>query len=292
MPANLASVFSHQSMLEKDLHTNLISPNEINYSEGNSDEETEPESGAKSPDLKKRIVVVKTGGPDEEDEEETPQSYVRNFGKQQQNQLGASQPNSILKTSRYFNYRSSLTNSVRGSLMECTVPEDGLAYDMNNLDSASINFRGSKRAHGPRGNAAGRGHGSAANGNYGNFYGSSGRSRQDTAASDGLFSLTFNPALMSTRRFVSTIDANGLLSMPVNLEAVEHNLRNSLIKRNADHYRRSSRKCPSSANATSLFPQYVSHVLGLNLFFNPLLILLNISFFFNIIGKSISTNLH
>lgn len=295
MPANLANVFMplQQSSLDTDLQTNLISPNEINYSEGNSDEE-DPDN-QKSPDLKKRIVVVKTtgGGGDEDDEEETPQSYVRNFGKQQQQQSSSSQPNSILKTSRYFNYRSSLTNSVRGSLLEYTVPEDGLVpndtYDMNNLDSASINFKG-RRAHGHRSGRLGRA-GYATNGNYG----PNGRSRKDTGngASDELFSLTFNPALMNTRRFVSTIDANGLLNVPVNLEAVEHNLRNSLIKKNSEHYRRSSRKSPAGnaePASSALFPAYVSHVLGLNLFFNPLLVLLNVSFFFNIIGKPFHTN--
>lgn len=283
MPANLASVFLPMSNLDSDLQTNLISPNEINYSEGNSDEEDADQS-TKSPDLnakkRDRIVVVKTTPTnDPDDEEETPQSYVRNFGKQP----AASQPNSILKTSRYFSYRSSLTNSVRGSLMEYTVPEDGLVandtFDMNNLDSASINFKGRGSGH--------RGHGQRRLYQRGQSDRAYAKQEGDT---DGLFSLTFNPALMNTRRFVSTIEAQGLLSAPVNLEAVEHNLRNSLIKKNSDNYRRSNRAKSVAATAaseprtSSLFVQYVSHVLGLNLFFNPLLILLNISFFFNIIG--------
>ena len=153
MPANLASVFLPMNNLETDLQTNLISPNEINYSEGNSDEE-DPES-QKGPELKRsRIVVVKHASAADEEDEESPQSYVKNFGKAV---AATAQPNSILKASRYFSYRSSLTNSVRGSLMECTVPEDGVTNDLdtNHLDSASVNFSKPRRNRAASGNRQG-----------------------------------------------------------------------------------------------------------------------------------------
>lgn len=274
MPANLASVFTPINNLENDLHTNLISPNEINYSETNSDEE---DVDQKSPNTKKKTEkkLEKNQENDEEDEE-TPQNYLKNYTKS-----SGTTPNSILKTSRYFSYRSSLTNSVRGSLLEYTVPEDGVhnEFDTNNLDSASINFnkprylRYSNNLRARSGNRLNQ---------KSNSQNTTLRSNRNIN-SDGLFSLTFNSLLMNTRRFVSTIDASGFFNFPVNLESVEHNLRNSLIKKNSDYYRRNNRSS-SNKNNTTLFLQYLKYLVNFDLFFNSLLFLLNLSFFFNIIG--------
>ena len=104
MPANLASVFTPINNLENDLHTNLISPNEINYSETNSDEEEADQKSTEVIKKKSNKILVKSQDNDDE-EEETPQSYVRNYTK-----TSGTTPNSILKTSRYISYRSSLTN--------------------------------------------------------------------------------------------------------------------------------------------------------------------------------------
>lgn len=101
MPANLASVFTPITNLEKDLQTNLIALTEIDYSENNSDDE---ENDQRSPETrkKKKFTLEKC---EDEDDEESPANYVKNFGK-----TSGATPNSILKTSRYFSYRSSLTN--------------------------------------------------------------------------------------------------------------------------------------------------------------------------------------
>ena len=107
---------------------------------------------------------------------------------------------------------------------------------------------------------------------------------------DGLFSLAFNPALMNTRRFVSTIEANGLLNVAVNLESVEHNLRNSLIKSTSDRYRRNNKVTKAAEDQVKqcqlcpLFVPYLAYVLSPSSLFNPLLLLLNMSFFFSAIG--------
>ena len=107
MPPNLASVFmpltstERSNQLETDLHTNLISPNEINFSENNSDEE---DNNQKSPEARKKTSRESTVNNDDE-EDETPMNYMKNF-----NKTSSTTPNSILKTSRYFSYRNSLTN--------------------------------------------------------------------------------------------------------------------------------------------------------------------------------------
>lgn len=107
MPPNLASVFmpltsaERTNQLETDLHTNLISPNEINFSENNSDEE---ENDQKSPETIKKTQKDSNENNDDE-EDETPMNYMKNF-----NKTSNTTPNSILKTSRYFSYRNSLTN--------------------------------------------------------------------------------------------------------------------------------------------------------------------------------------
>lgn len=117
--------------------------------------------------------------------------------------------------------------------MEYTVPEDSIhnEYENSKLDSASVNFY----------NRSARNLNSSGQNKQLNRLNQ--RSNNTTLKSmraqqgDGLFSLTFNSLLMNTRRFVSTVDAASFLNFPLNLESVEHNLRNSIIKKNSDFYR-------------------------------------------------------
>lgn len=276
MPANLASVFTPVNNLENDLHTNLISPNEINYSETNSDEEENDQRTDVRTKSQKKLE-------NDDDDDDTPQNYVKNY-----NKSNGATPSSILKNSRYFSYRSSLTNSVRGSLMEYTVPEDGVHnefdLDNNNLDSASINFNKPRYSR-------------YLNKNSNRYNNQSNQKISQNATlksyknanSDGLFSLTFNSLLMNTRRFVSTIDSSGMFNFPINLESVEHNLRNALIKKNSDYYRRNNKPFYNKSGDEcksfhTLLAQYLKYLFSLNLFFNQLLFFINVSFFFNIIG--------
>ncbi len=277
MPANLASVFTPLTNLEKDLQTNLISSNEINFSENNSDEEdVEP----RSPITKKRrqqkqyqksstCSDYKNNNNEDDDEEETPSSYIRNFG----NNSGVV-PNSILKTSRYLGYRSSLSNSVRGSLMECTVPENDIHNEQdNNLDSASVNFGKPLQKIARKVNEKRE-----------NDQTQIERFNDKIQPGVGLFSLTFNHQLMNARRFVSTIDASGFINHPVNLETPEYNLRNSLIKKNSESYRRNqkSENTQNTGNSSyALFIQYMRSIICADLLLNPLLSVLNLSFLFS-----------
>ena len=117
--------------------------------------------------------------------------------------------------------------------MEYTVPEDSIhnEYDSNKLDSASINFY--NRSNRYLNNSSRNKQLNRQNQRSNNTTLKSIRAQQG----DGLFSLTFNSLLMNTRRFVSTFDAANFLNFPLNLESVEHNLRNSIIKKNSDFYR-------------------------------------------------------
>jgi len=279
MPANLASVFTPLTNLEKDLQTNLISPNEINFSENNSDED---ESYHRSPAARKKThrqhqkstsSSEHNNNNEDDEEEETPTSYVKNFSK---NNSGVT-PNSILKTSRYLGYRSSLSNSVRGSLMEYTVPENDVHNELdNNLDSASVNFS-KPHQHYTRRTKERQQRGQNL----------SQKTNTRNQSGEGLFSLGFNSQVMNARRFVSTVDASGFINHPVNLEGIEYNLRNSLIKKNSDYYRRNqkSETMPNSEKSSfTLIRQYLGYVFSLDLLLNALLLVVNLSFLVSAAG--------
>lgn len=167
--------------------------------------------------------------------------------------------------------------------MEYTVPEDGIHNEFDNtLDSASVNFTKSRYNRYP------------SNQRYKNAYRPSQRTQNSTLRSgrrlsddnDGLFSLAFNPQLINTRRFVSTVDAAGLINFPLNLESIEYNLRNSLIKKNSDYYRRNNKSSGNEEKSSHvLFVQYLGYLFNFKVFFNPLLFFINLSFFFNIAGR-------
>ena len=265
MPTNLANVFMNEQPLSE---YNLISENELDYQETDSDEE---ESNRKNVD-----------------EEETPASYVKNYTKQGAGGSGGG--GQIIKTSRYLSYRNSLSNSVRGSLMECSVPEDGVPSEFeNNSDSFLKPKRGTARSLNNQRNSPANNKSKQSSGKL-----KSNKSNQNSGggSNKGMFSLVFNSSTMNGRRFISTIEAASLLSAPINLETVEYNLRNPLIKRGAEDLKKNKRSFRKASHGQSfkytcsLFGQYLAYIFSMKAAFNPLLLFLNLSFFFNIIGKS------
>ncbi|RNA15732.1 Monocarboxylate transporter 7, partial [Brachionus plicatilis] len=187
------------------------------------------------------------------------------------------------KNPRYMSYRNSLTNSVRGSLMECSVPEEECNEEEVNsgCDGAcSVDEEeqcGAKRVQ-------------RLSKRRSNFS----RPRPVLVAyklSEALKNLPENnvgysvPTLVNLRRFISTIETASFLNLPLNLEPVEYNLRNSLIKKSTDKYRK--RKFNSFGivyDTATLFLDYLIYVLSVRLLFNRILFILNFSFFLSSTG--------
>ncbi len=233
---------------------------------------------------------------------------------------------------RYLNYRSSLTNSVRGSLLECSVPEnDEEAYSNNeNLsitESASRRVsnnyqnqqqrlkkylnthRSNKNSYGGPGrrpfmpptnstasnpnnvcvgNNLRHGTDTVANriGNVHAMYNANNAGSQADGAGYAV------PSIYHIRRFMSTIDAASFLNAPLNLESVEFNLRNSLVKKCSDTYRKNhhhnhhghrSQRHRASKTST-LFLDYLTYLTSYRLLFNGMLLVLAVSFFLSMCG--------
>lgn len=218
--------------------------------------------------------------------------------------------------SRYLSYRNSLANSVRGSLMECSVPEDrenedelhsgvdGSSHDedeiLNNSSAAETSIRNKQmnnsgkrrrvksqlgnRGHlGPNGTSPYtnlRNHNNRINNTLNSgVNGAPGHNENDSGYA--------MPTLTNIRRFLSIMDSSSFYNAPMNLESVEFNLRNSLIKKCSDSYRKNHKysKKGHDHDRLSLFLSYLSYLTSFKLFKNALLVVLNLSFFFNIIGK-------
>jgi hypothetical protein len=221
--------------------------------------------------------------------------------------------------SRYLSYRNSLANSVRGSLMECSVPEDrenedelhsgvdGSSHDEddmlnnNNNNSAgetSIRSKQTSNSSGKRRRVNSQlGNRAHVNGTspYANLRSHNGRINNTlNSGVNGAAGHNENdsgyaamPTLTNIRRFLSIMDSSSFYNAPMNLESVEFNLRNSLIKKCSDSYRRNHKysKKGHDHDRLSLFLSYLSYLTSFKLFKNALLVVLNLSFFFNIIGK-------
>lgn len=224
--------------------------------------------------------------------------------------------NTGLKNSRYLSYRNSLTNSVRGSLMECSVPEcreddenteinsggDGnssLNEDDEENQKSNVNRKYSNRQSRRRAQF-----GAQRSASY--YCKSTGfKYNKDTSKQNGLSANNTNnninnnridssntntgvgyalPCLFNLRRFISTIEASSFYNMPINLETVEYNLKNSLIKKCSESYRKQQRLNRSETANSTLFLDYLSYLLSTRLLANKLLLALNLSFLLNIIG--------
>jgi hypothetical protein len=237
---------------------------------------------------------------------------------------------------RYLNYRSSLTNSVRGSLLECSVPEnDEESFgggDDDHMSTVSARQRshsqqqqrlkkymsaqrstnptagGGRKAFMPPANSTAsnpnnlrsvRHHGiggrfggaAAGNGAVGGANGvavSTAGQHVDGAGYAG-------PSIYHIRRFMSTIDAASFFNAPVNLESVEFNLRNSLVKKCSDTYRKNHRHHSAinhhgtrthhkSPKCSTLFLDYLTYLTSYRLLLNGMLLVLALSFFLNMCG--------
>lgn len=188
------------------------------------------------------------------------------------------------KNPRYMNYRNSLTNSVRGSLMECSVPEeecneedvnsgcDGTcSMDEEDQCGKKIQRLSKRRSNFNRPRPV--------------------LAENEFNLNEALKNLPENnvgysvPTLVNLRRFISTIETASFLNLPLNLEPIEYNLRNCLIKKSAEKYRK--RKFNSFGivhDMATMFIDYLIYTFNLRLFFNQMLLILNFSFLLSSTG--------
>ena len=95
---------------------------------------------------------------------------------------------------------------------------------------------------------------------------------------------------LNLRRFISIADGASFYNAPFNLEPIEFNLRNSLIKKCSDSYRRHQSFRNKSHHhhhekwCPTLFFNYLSYLTSFKLLANYLLLMLNVSFLFVIVG--------
>ena len=227
--------------------------------------------------------------------------------------------------SRYINYRTSLTSSVRGSLLEYSVPEehdrieDALSLNNNNNEAAAAAPGGGgddttstaaikrlqQQKHQQRlrrkqmalaaataaasGTAVPTNATTTSNNKTPATVCSPNRSRRQTGTTTTTSASShhhhvvrplstvvtngnkqqqqatannsdkekanvgFNaPTLANLRRFISIMEAHGFFNVPLNLESVDFNLRNSLVKKCSDNYRRTHRRLSPFANAAAI----------------------------------------
>ena len=107
-------------------------------------------------------------------------------------------------------------------------------------------------------------------------------------ASSGYNKHRKNASLINMKRFISNVDGASFYNAPFNLEPIEFNLRNSLIKKCSDVYRKQQSKLkPSEKRCTSSFFNYLTYLTSVKLFKNSILLMLNVSFLFVIIGMCV-----
>ena len=220
---------------------------------------------------------------------------------------------------RYLHYRNSLANSVRGSLLECSVPENDEEENedesLNEEDAATsrrvsnssssnnntnqqrlkkyLNSQRTQRQQSSRRFVQPPANSAASNPNEVRM---KVRSLKAAAASgnNGFSQKTENnqdtagyaiPSLLTVRRFMSTMDAGGFLNAPLNLEPVEYNLRYSLVKKCSDIYRKKHHggKHTSTSNGM-LFLDYLAYLTNYRLLINGLFLFLSLSFGLNMCG--------
>ena len=200
---------------------------------------------------------------------------------------------------RYLSYRNSLTNSVRGSLMECSVPEDKEDEDQNmssqNDDDELVNRNGKRTSNSRPRRKYQQGSYQAKRNNVnkknGKMNGNSINNRNNKINPDDVGYVM--PSLLNIRRYISMIDGFSFFNVPFNLESVEFNLRNSLIKKCSDRYRKSHNQAninyskKSKLNFLYLFSDYLSYLTSIQLLKNKILLMLNLSFLFSMIGMCV-----
>ena len=153
-------------------------------------------------------------------------------------QSSSASNNNAYKFSRYLSYRNSLTNSVRGSLMECSVPEDreegtdGFSGMEDGGDDENRKY-GQQR---PRVRQKGRfftvkaGGGGAGGMGPQNSTASNPNEIKLNRPSNNRRILAQMPQLQNIRRIISTVDAASFYNIPLKLETIDYNLKNCLIK--------------------------------------------------------------
>jgi MFS family permease len=200
---------------------------------------------------------------------------------------------------RYLSYRNSLTNSVRGSLIECSVPEDK-EEDQNmssqndddelfNRTSSSgkrPNYRNKRKYQ--QGTYQAKRSNVNRNNNRMNGNSTINKNRISKQNPDDVGYVI--PSLLNIRRYISIIDGFSFFNVPFNLESVEFNLRNSLIKKCSDRYRKRHHQANNYSSKKSklsflyLFSDYLSYLTSVQLLKNKILLMLNLSFLFSVIG--------
>ena len=79
------------------------------------------------------------------------------------------------------------------------------------------------------------------------------------------------------KRFISNVDGASFYNAPFNLEPIEFNLRNSLIKKCSDVYRKQQSKLkPNEKRCTSSFFNYLTYLTSVKLLKNSILLMLNV----------------
>ncbi|CAF0838666.1 unnamed protein product [Brachionus calyciflorus] len=230
------------------------------------------------------LMSVFDGPLNDSHHETTPPEHHDSDSDEDANLFNANIPKINPKNARYLSYRNSLTNSVRGSLMECSVPEedreeeevnsgcDGTcSVDDDELCSKKIQRQSRRRSHLTRLKPLTNNNGVIMTENLKNGFVIN---NQENSVGYSM------PTILNLRRFISTIETSSFLNIPLNLEPIEYNLRNCFIKKSADSYRNGNFSTNPQEN-TTLFLDYLAYILNFRLFINRLLIILNFSFLLN-----------
>jgi MFS family permease len=259
VPANLASVFSPSS--DTDNSTTITS---------NTTQQTNLAADSNS-------GFVYNSDSDSDDEDDSLKKVTI-------------QKNASNQMNRYLSYRSSLTNSMRGSMIELALPEvrEGVEMTDDDLDKSYSTSVKTSRGRAARNNTL--------NSKIQNQNGQQQqqqqqqqlqthkRQNQDHRKQE----IDLKSPLINLRRKISVQDSASFFNTPINIEPVEFNLRNSLIKDCSDSYRkRQNSKRSRHKSCGSYFLSYLNYLTNFSLINNSMMLVLNVSFFFVVIGMCV-----
>ncbi len=208
------------------------------------------------------------------------------------NEEAASSYLSSIKSSRYMSYRNSLTNSVKGSLMECSVPEDQEDEEEGDDDhNGNLNYSKSTpvRSHHLHHHHYRHGHGYTYHHHRKSTHHRLTNTPNTTVINNNNNNVNNvnNKIILYNERIrkfntLSIIDTSSLVNLPLNTKTLYFNLNNSFIKkRNKMTSKNNNNSCAKTVN----FLNYLKYLFDRNLFLNSLIFLINFTFSISLIGK-------
>ena len=213
-----------------------------------------------------------------------------------------------MKSSRYMSYRNSLTNSVKGSLIECSVPEDREEEEEENENNTKNTQKSSAIRHHPHNyhhyrHAHGYNyhHHHPLHHNYHRKNNHRLNSTPNTAHVNNLNTVNMRIFQLNERirkaNTLSIIDTSSFINLPLNTKTLYHNFHNSFIKNRTSNNSKNTNgsknsKKPNKNNnnnngnlKTVNFINYLKYLLDKNLFLNAFIFLINFTYSISLIGK-------